>query len=90
VDADGPDETGLEVNPSLILYAFELAAPHVKQNLKYELRFAEQQQKALCLIDWALEECDRGVKLLEAESELALKRKSGGGSITILGPFDLG
>jgi hypothetical protein len=90
VDADGPDETGLEVNPSLILYAFELAAPHVRQNLKYETKLATQQSIALGLIDWALEECDRGVKLLEAESELALKRKSGGGSLTILGPFDLG
>jgi hypothetical protein len=89
VDADGPDETGLEVSPSLILYAFELAAPHVRQNQKYEAKLANQQAIALGLIDWALEECDRGIKLLEAESELALTRKQGGGTI-IIGPFDLG
>jgi len=89
VDADGPDETGLEVNPTLLIYAFRAVEPHATGRNKKD-RFANQQDLAEALVDWALEQCDRGVKLLEAESELALKRKSGGGSITILGPFDLG
>lgn len=89
MDADDPDETGLEVTLTDILRAFELAEPHAKGRT-YKERLAAQQDVALGIIDWALENTDRGLRLLEAESELALKRKSSGGSITFLGPFDLG
>jgi hypothetical protein len=88
VDADGPDETGLEVSPSLILYAFELAAPHVKQNQRYADKLANQQDIALSLVDWALTECDRGLKLLELTSQMALtKRDDPPGSIIIGWPL---
>ena len=86
---DDPADDGLEVSLQDMLYAFELAEPHAKGRT-YKERLAHQQDVALGIIDWALEQQDRGLKLLEAESELALKRKSGGGSITLLGPFDLG
>lgn len=85
MDADGPDDTGLEVSPSLVLYAFELAAPHVKQNKSYAERLASQQDIALSLVDWALTECDRGLKLLELTSQMALTRKDDPPSNIVIG-----
>lgn len=81
------EDDGLEVTLDQILKAFELAEPHAKGRT-YKERLGQQQEVALGIIDWALENLDRGLRLLEAESELALKRK-GGGTLTI-GPFDLG
>ena len=81
------EEDGLEVSLRDMLYAFELAEPHAKGRT-YKERLAAQQDVALGIIDWALENSDRGLRLLEAESELALKR-NGGGTI-IIGPFPNG
>lgn len=82
------EDDGLEVTLDQMLKAFGLAEPHAKGRT-YKERLANQQIAALGIIDWALENMDRGLRLLEAESELALQRKQGGGAI-IVGPFPLG
>lgn len=82
---DAEDE-GLECNPSLLLYAFELAGPYAtgKSNTA---KLENRQQLALALVDWALMECDRGVKLLELTAEMAI-RKPGDGTI-VIGPYGI-
>lgn len=89
MDADGPDESGLELNVTEILYAFELAGAHFSNKGNCRDRLESRKQIALELIDWAIVECDRGKKLLEALSELAMQRKDNGGTI-IIGPYGLG
>lgn len=51
-----------------MLTAFALAEPHVKKGGTYKSRMAEQQEIALCLIDWAVCECDRGAQLLKQKT----------------------
>jgi hypothetical protein len=87
VDAD----PGLDLDPSLILKAFELAGPYAtgKSNTaKLENRW----ELALAIVDRALMECDRGLRLLELTNEVADLRKKGGGGATIIvsGPYGLG
>lgn len=60
------DPLSIEVHE--LLYAFDLAAAHVKKGGTYASRLAEQQELALGLIDWAICECDRGVDLLKAKT----------------------
>ena len=88
-------EDGLELHPHEILYAFELAGPYAtgKSNT---LKLQNRKELALGLVDWAVMESDRGMKLLELtnrvdqlENELSDLRKGNGGAITIW-PFDLG
>jgi hypothetical protein len=83
VDADG-----LELEPSALLYAFELMGPYAtgKSNIA---KLENRKELALALVDWAIMECDRGVKLLELTNEVNDLRKKGGGAI-IIGPFGLG
>lgn len=58
----------LSIEVHELLYAFDLAAPHVKKGGTYASRLAEQQELALGLIDWAICECDRGGELLKAKT----------------------
>ena len=87
------DEEGLDLDVRDILKAFELAGQHYNAKGKICERLENRWQVALGIIDRALMECDRGVRLLELtnkvadlETENALLRKGGGG-ITIIGPF---
>lgn len=70
MDAD----EGLEVSLADMLKAFELAGPYAtgKSNTA---KLANRKELTLALIDWALMESDRGLKLLELTAEMALKRK---------------
>ena len=86
---------GLELHPHEILYAFELAGPYAtgKSNT---LKLQNRKELALGLVDWAVMESDRGMKLLEltnhladVEKELAEYRKGNGGTY-LIGPFGLG
>jgi hypothetical protein len=79
VDAD---EEGLVLEPRDILKAFELAGPYAtgKSNTaKLENRW----ELALAIIDRALMECDRGLRLLELTNEVNDLRKKGGGTIVV-------
>ena len=84
------DEDGLDLDVRDILKAFDLAREHYNAKGKICERLENRWQVALGIIDRALMECDRGVRLLELtnkvadlETENALLRKGGGGSITI-------
>ena len=84
------DEDGLELHPHEILYAFELAGPYATGK-NHTLKLQNRKELALGLIDWAVMESDRGLRLLELtnkvsdlEAQLAESRK-GGGTI-FLGP----
>jgi hypothetical protein len=92
VDAE---DDGLELHPHEILYAFELAGPYAtgKSNTA---KLQNRKELALGLVDWAVMESDRGMKLLELtnrvddlEAQLSEARKGGGGTI-VIGPFGLG
>jgi hypothetical protein len=81
VDAD---EEGLVLEPRDILKAFELAGPYAtgKSNTaKLENRW----ELALAIIDRALMECDRGLRLLELTNEVNDLRKKGNGGTIIVG-----
>jgi hypothetical protein len=69
------DEEGLVLEPRDILKAFELAGPYAtgKSNTaKLENRW----ELALAIIDRALMECDRGLRLLELTNQVeALKKQ---------------
>jgi hypothetical protein len=85
------DDPGLDLDPSLILKAFELAGPYAtgKSNTaKLENRW----ELALAIVERALMECDRGLRLLELTNEVADLRKKGDGGTTIIvsGPYGLG
>lgn len=87
------DDEGLDLDVRDILKAFELAGQHYNAKLKIEQRLEARWQVALGLIDRALMECDRGMRLLEltnkldeAERELDLLRKRNGGTFYIGGP----
>jgi hypothetical protein len=86
VSVDAEEPSGLEVSPSDILKAFELAGPYAtgKSNTaKLENRW----ELALAIIDRAMMECDRGLRLLELTNEVNDLRKKGGGTYYIAGPF---
>jgi hypothetical protein len=90
------DEEGLVLEPRDILKAFELAGPYAtgKSNTaKLENRWL----LALGIIDRALMELDRGLRLLELTNKVAeleaendRLRKGGGGTIIVSGPYGLG
>lgn len=68
------DEGGLDLPVSDILKAFELAGPYAtgKSNTaKLEHRW----ELALAIIDRALMECDRGLRLLELTNEVESLKK---------------
>ena len=79
------DDEGLEVSLADMLKAFELAGPYAsgKSNTA---KLEHRKELALCLIDWALMEGDRGLRLLELTNEVANYRDKGGGTITV-GPI---
>lgn len=71
------EDEGLEVKPETLLYAFDLMRGYAtgKSNTA---KLENNQELAEALVDWALMQCDRGLRLLEAESELALRPPSVG------------
>lgn len=88
--AEDPDKEGLELEPTALLYAFELMGPYAtgKSNTA---KLENRKELALALIDWAVMESDRGLRLLELTNEVEeLRKKNGGGTIYIAGPFGLG
>lgn len=66
IDKGAMSQEPLTIEVRELLYAFDLASPHVKKGGTYASRLAEQQELALGLIDWAICESDRGVDLLKA------------------------
>lgn len=83
------EDDGLELHPHEILYAFDLAGPYAigKSNTA---KLQNRKELALGLVDWAVMESDRGMKLLELtnrvsdlEAENAKLRRGNGGTIII-------
>jgi hypothetical protein len=86
---DAEDE-GLVLEPRDILKAFELAGPYATGSSNTK-KLENRWELALAIIDRALMECDRGLRLLELTNEVNdLRKKNGGGTIYIAGPFGLG
>lgn len=67
-------EEGLECSPNLLLYAFELAGPYATGK-SHKAKLEHRMEIALSLVDWAMTECDRGVKLLELTAQMALSKR---------------
>ena len=65
------DDEGIDLDPRTLLYAFELVGPYAtgKSNTA---KLENRMELALSLVDWAIQECDRGVKLLELTAKMAL------------------
>ena len=66
------EEEGLECKPELLLYAFKVAMPYASGRSN-KAKMEHNQELAESLVDWALTECDRGLKLLELMAERDLK-----------------
>ena len=73
---------GLECKPELLLYAFELVGGYAKGNSN-KAALLNRMELALSLVDWAMTECDRGIKLLELTAEMAIKPRPGDGQTFI-------
>ena len=86
MDADGPDDSGLEVSLTDILKAFELAGAHYSTKGNADTRLEARWQVALGIIDRALMESDRGLKLLELTAAMAIKPHGG---TFYIGPFEV-
>ena len=71
---DEPD--GLECRPELILQAFALVGGYEKGS-SHKARLENRMELALSLVDWAMTECDRGMKLLELTAQMALEPRPG-------------
>ena len=88
------DDGSLDLPVSDILKAFELAGQHYNAKAKIEHRLENRWQVALGIIDRALMECDRGMRLLELTNKLdeqereleLLRKRNGGGTFYIGGP----
>ena len=62
---------GLECKPELLLYAFELVAGYATGK-SHKAKLENRMELALSLVDWAVTECDRGLKLLELSAQMAV------------------
>lgn len=62
---------GLECKPETLLYAFELAGPYATGK-SHKAKLENRMELALSLVDWAMTECDRGMKLLELTARMAV------------------
>ena len=76
------DEDGLVLEPRDILKAFELAGPYATGGSNTK-KLDNRWELALAIIDRALMECDRGLRLLELTNEVNDLRKKGGGTIVV-------
>lgn len=76
------DDEGLEVSLSDILKASDLAGPYAtgKSNTA---RLENRWELTLGIIDRALMESDRGLKLLELTAQMALTKRDGGTFIVV-------
>jgi hypothetical protein len=81
---DAEDE-GLECKPELLLHAFELAGPYAVGK-SHKAKLENRMELALCLADWALRECDRGMKLLELTAQMELTRRNDPPSNIVIWP----
>ena len=70
---------GLECRPELLLQAFALVSGYEKGN-SHKARLENRMELALSLVDWAMTECDRGMKLLELTAQMAVTRPPDGGN----------
>jgi hypothetical protein len=62
---------GLECKPELLLYAFELVGGYALGK-SHKAKLENRMELALSLVDWAMTECDRGMKLLELTAQMAV------------------
>lgn len=62
---------GLECKPETLLYAFELVGNYATGR-SHKAKLENRMELALSLVDWAMTECDRGMKLLELTAQMAL------------------
>lgn len=76
------EEEGLVLEPRDILKAFELAGPYATGKTN-TAKLENRWELALSIIDRALMECDRGLRLLELTNEVNDLRKKGGGTIVV-------
>lgn len=79
------DADGLEVTIDNILTAFALAGPYATGSSNTK-KLENRWELALGIIDRALMESDRGLRLLELTNQLNDARKGNGGTV-IVGPF---
>lgn len=77
-------EEGLDLDVRDILKAFELAGPYATGKT-HTAKLEHRWQLALGIIDRALMECDRGLRLLELTNQLNEARKGSGGTFYIPG-----
>jgi hypothetical protein len=83
------EEGGIVLTPGDILKAFELAAPYATGSSNTK-RLENRWQVALTIVDRAIMECDRGLRLLELTNrvaELEAEIRRGNGGTIIIGPF---
>lgn len=71
---------GLECRPELLLQAFALVGGYEKGS-SHKAKLENRMDLALSLVDWALTECDRGMKLLELEASMAISPRPPGATI---------
>jgi hypothetical protein len=67
------NDDGLECRPELLLQAFALVAGYEKGS-SHKAKLENRMDLALSLVDWALTECDRGLKLLELTAQMAVSK----------------
>lgn len=79
-------DEGLECKPELLLYAFELVGDYVTKGRSHKATMEARMELATCLVDWALQECDRGLPLLELTTKMALTPRPPDKSIDIIFP----
>jgi hypothetical protein len=70
-------DEGLECKPELLLYAFELVGGYATGK-SHKAKLENRMELALSLVDWAISECDRGLKLLELSSQMAISPRPQG------------
>jgi hypothetical protein len=73
---------GLECRPELLLQAFALVGGYEKGN-GHKARLEHRMELALSLVDWAITECDRGMKLLELTAQMAITPRPPDGTVII-------
>lgn len=68
------ESDGLECRPELLLQAFALVSGY-ETGRSHKAKLESRMDLALSLVDWALTECDRGMKLLELTAQMAVTQR---------------
>jgi hypothetical protein len=71
---------GLECKPELLLQAFALVGEYVTKGRSHKATMEARMELALCLVDWSIMECDRGVPMLKLTAQMAVTRPPDGGN----------